>query len=109
MKNEDLQKVVFSNYENGDHSTKIFHDVNGVSGLRRNKDWCKMIRETDSIKLSSPPSRSRTFRAEGTVKKIKNEVKQTKGVTIRKLSSKLEISRTSVQRILKDDLHLSPN
>ena len=94
MKNEDFQKVVFSNYENGDHSTKIFHDLNGVSDLRTNKRWCKLIRGTGSIKLSSPPGRSRTFRAEGTVKKIKNEVKQTKGVTIRKLSSKLEISRT---------------
>ena len=39
---------------------------------------------------------------------MKNQVKKTKGVTIRKLSSKLEISRTSVQRILKDDLHLWP-
>ena len=76
---------MFSNYENGDHSTKIFHDLNGVSDLRTNK----LIRGTGSIKLSSPPGRSRTFRTEGTVKKIKNEVKQTKGVTIRKLSRKI--------------------
>ena len=48
MKNEDLQRVVFSIYENGDYSTKIFNDLNGVSDLRRNKGWCKMIRGTGS-------------------------------------------------------------
>ena len=68
MKSEDLQKFLFSKYENGDHPTKIFHDLNGVLGLRINQRWCKLIRGTGSIKLSSPPDRPRTVRTEGTIK-----------------------------------------
>ena len=75
MKNEDLQKVVFSKYENGDHSTKIFHDLNGVLGLRTNH---KPTLVQNDLRDWVVDGRSRTIRTEGTIKKIKNQVKQTK-------------------------------
>ena len=33
MKSEDLRKVVFHKYEDGDNICKIYHDLNGPWGL----------------------------------------------------------------------------
>jgi hypothetical protein len=40
--------------------------------------------------------------------KVKDRLKPEKPVSARKLALKLEISKRSIRRILKDDLHLKP-
>ena len=55
MKSKDLQKVGLSKYQNGDTTTKIHRHLNGGIGLRTIERWCQMIRQSGSIKLSSPP------------------------------------------------------
>jgi hypothetical protein len=71
MNCEDLQKVVTLKHQNGDYSTKIFRDLNGVLSLPTIKKWCKMIDETGSINLTIPPGPSRTVRTEHAIKNVK--------------------------------------
>jgi transposase len=106
MKSKDLQKLVLSKYENGDGPTKIFRDLNGAISLATIERWCKSIRESGSIDLSRSSGRSRTIRTKATIQKVKRRLNRQKGVSTRKLASDLGISRTSVQRVLKDDLQL---
>ena len=108
MKSKDLQKLVLSKYEKGEGPSQIFRNLNGALCLRTVKRWCKMIRETGSIELSTSPGRSRTIRTKESIKKVKHRLNRKKNVTSRKLAVELNISRTSVRRILKSDLLLRP-
>ena len=107
MKSEDLQKVIVSKRQNGDFPTKNYHDLNGTLGLTTIKRWCKMIDETGSITLTSPPGCPRTVRTEGIVKKTKRKLQQRK-VSSRKLALELGMSRTSARRILRENLGCRP-
>ena len=69
MKSKDLQQVVFRKYEDGHSPTTIFRDVNGSLGLATIKRWCKMIRETGSIQLSTPSGGPRFARTSKTIQK----------------------------------------
>ena len=106
MKSKDLQKPVLSKYEKGEGPSEIFRHLNGALCLRTVKRWCKMIRETGSIELSKSPGRSPTIRTKESIKKVKYCLNRKKKVTSRKLAVELNISRTSVRRILKNDLLL---
>lgn len=108
MKSKDLQKVVFSKFQNGDRPTKIFKDLSGVLSLETVKRWCKMIKETGAIELSSPPGRPRIIRTPGTIQKVKNRLKRKKRVSARRLSKELDISQTTIRRILRNDLGCHP-
>ena len=106
MKSKDIQKLVSSKYEKGEGPTKIFHDLNGVVGLRTLKRWCIMLRDTGPIELSSSPGRPRIARTKGTITKVKNRLQQNKSILTRKLAKEFNISRRSIQRILRNDLGL---
>ena len=108
MKSKDLQKLVLSKYEKGEGRSEIFRHLNGALCLRTVKRWCKMIGKTGSIELSTSPGRSRTIRTKESIKKVKHRLNRKKKVTSRKLAVELNISRTSVRRILKNDLLLRP-
>lgn len=67
-----------------------------------------MIRGTGSIELNVPPDRTRTIRTRESIQKVKTRLNRRKPVSTRKLLRELNFSRTSVRRILKDDLALRP-
>ena len=104
MKSEDLRKLVLSKYKNGESSTKILEDLNGFVSSRTIRRWCQMVRETGSISSSHSPGRPRIIRTKGMIQKFKKSNKTEKRVSIRKLASELDISKSSVVRILKQDL-----
>ena len=106
MKSKDFQKLVLSKYEIGDGPTKIFRDLNGAISLPTIERWCKSIHDTGSINLSCSSGRPRTIRTKAAIRKVKNRCERGKHVSSRKLARDLNISRTSVRRILKDDLGL---
>ena len=108
MKSKDLQKLVLSKYKKGEGSLEIFRHLNGALCLRTVKRWCKMIREAGSIELSTSPGRSPTIRTKKSIKKVKHRLNRKKKMTSQKLAVELNISRTSVRRILKNDLLLRP-
>lgn len=108
MKSKDIQKIVFSKRTNGDGPTKIFRDLSGGLSLKTVKRWCKMIDDTGSINLSSPTGRPRIIHTPSTIQKVKNRLSGKGRISTRKISRELKISRTSVQRILQDDLRYFP-
>jgi predicted HTH transcriptional regulator len=108
MKIKDLQKLVLPKYENGDSATKTFHDLLGVISRKTSFNRCKMIHETGSIGTCTSPGRRQTIRTKETMQKVKNRLKRKKRVSSRKLAQELDISRTSVHRVLAKGLRLRP-
>ncbi|CAF1415797.1 unnamed protein product [Adineta ricciae] len=106
MKNEYLQKVVFRKYEDGGGLTKIFRDPNRSLGLNTIKRWCKMIRDTGCIQLSTTPGAPCLARTRKTIRKVKHKLDRKKTVSARSSANDYGISKSSVHRILTGDLGL---
>ena len=100
MKSKDFQ------YPNGDGWSKIFRDLNGSVSLRTIERRCKAVKDTGSINLSSPPVCQRIIRTKGAIQKIKHRLKRREPFSSRKTARQLGISRTSIRRILRNDLEL---
>ena len=96
MKSEDFPNLVLSKYQNGDGPTKIFRNLNGFVSLRTIERWCKAVRDTGSINLSSPSGRQRTIRTKGAIQKSKHRLELRKPVSSRKTARQLGISRNSM-------------
>ena len=108
MKSKDLQKIVFSKYQNGDGPTKIHRDLSGGLSFNTVKRWCKMIKESGAIELFNSPGRPRIIRTPGAIEKVEHRMNRRKRVSVRKLSCELDISRASIRRILREDLGCHP-
>ena len=78
MKDEDLQKLVLSEYEKGEPSTKLFEDLNGFVSSRTIQQWCKIIRETGTNNLSHSLGRPCIVRTKGMIQKVKKRMKRKK-------------------------------
>ena len=104
MKSKDLQKIVISKRQNGDGPSKIFRDLSEGLCLKIVKRWCKMIDQIGTVSTSRLPGCPRIIRTSVTIEKVKNRLKGAGRVSTRKLSKELKLSRTSIQRILKDNL-----
>ncbi|CAM4816947.1 unnamed protein product [Rotaria magnacalcarata] len=94
-----MQIVVKTKFENGDGATKIYRDLAGVVSLQTIKLWIKKVRNTGSIGLSSPPGRPHTARTTANILKAKQRLDQ-KRVSTRRLSAEMNISKSSIHRIL---------
>jgi transposase len=108
MKSKDMQTAVKNKYENGDGPAKIYRDLGGVVSLTTIKSWIQRINKTGSIHLSHPPGRPRTARTKANISKVKHRLSQKKRVSTRLLAADMSISRTSVRRILHEDLGCFP-
>ena len=104
MKSKDLQNVVLSKYKDGQSCIKIQEDLYGSVGLSTVGRWCKMIRDTSKITLFKSTGRLRTVRTTANIRKVKHRHDRLQVFSCRKIARDLRISRTSAQRILKDDL-----
>ena len=71
MNSKDLQNVVLSKYQNGNTPTKLYHNLSDAIGLKTIKQWCQMIRQTDTIILTTPPGCSRLVKTKANIKKVK--------------------------------------
>ena len=105
MKSKDLQNIVLSKYNFGDHPRKISRDLNGGLTWRTVQRWCKMINETGAINLSKPPGNIRTKAA---IQKAKSRLKRKRKISLRILAKELQMSKTSARRTLIDDLGYRP-
>lgn len=108
MKSKDIRMAVKNKSESGDGPAKIFRDLGGAVSLPTIKRWMRMLKTTGSINLSLPPGRTRTIRTKASIAKVKRRVNGKRPSSTRKLAAQLKISRTSVQRMLKEDLHYFP-
>jgi hypothetical protein len=108
MKSKDLQNVVLSKYNSGDHPRKIFRDLNGGLAWSTVRRWCKMISDSGVINLSKPPGSTRTVRTKAAIQKVKHRLKRKRKVSQRILAKEMKMSKTSAHRIIVDDLHYRP-
>ena len=69
MKSKNLHNAVLSKC---DTSTRIYHDLSGVIGLRTIKRRC----QTSTISLSSPPGCSRLVRTKANIKTVKDRLRR---------------------------------
>ena len=106
MKSKDFQNLVLSNYRNVDGPTKIFRDLNSSVSLWETKRQCKAIRDTGSIDLSSPSGCQTTIRTKGAIEEITHRLERRKPLSSRRTTRQLGISRSSIRRILRNDLGL---
>ena len=106
MKSKDLQNLVLSKYKDGQSCIKIHEDLHGSVGLSTVERWCKMIRDTGKITLFKSTGRLRTVRTAANLRKVKHRHDRLQVFSYSKIARDLRISRTSAQRILKDDLKL---
>ena len=100
--------AVKNKFESGDGPAKIFRDLGGAVSLPTIHRWIRMLKDTGSIDLSRPPGRTSTIRTKASITKVKRHVKSKRPSSTRKLAAQLKISRTSIQRILKEDLQYFP-
>ena len=63
-----------------------------------------MIDATGSINLSVPTGPPRVIRTKNLIQKVKNRLKCKRKVSSRKMAQDFDVSRTTVRRILKEDL-----
>ena len=84
MKSKDFQNLVLSKYQNDAVPTKIFRDLNSSVRLPTTERWCKTVRDTGSINLSSSSGHQRTLRIKGAIQKIKHRLQRRKPVSSRK-------------------------
>ena len=80
MKSKDLQKVVLAKYQKDDTPKQIYHHLNSGLGLRTIERWCQMIQRSGTIKLSKPLGGPRLARTRENIQKVKNRLRQKKGV-----------------------------
>ena len=106
MKSNDLQNLVLSKYKDGQSCIKIHEDFHGLVGLSTVERWYKMIRDTRKIMLFKSTGLLRTVRTAANIRKVKHQHDRLQVFSCRKIARDLRISRTSAQRILKDDLKL---
>ena len=99
-----MQQVVLSKYQKGDGIMKVFQDLKGTISLSTIKRWCRRILESGSINLSKPSGLPRIIRTKETVEKVKTRLNPRHLVSSRNLACEVGISRSSVQRIFKNDL-----
>ena len=106
MKSKDVQNLVLSKYKDGQSCIKIHEDLHGSVGLSTIERWCKMIRDTGKITLFKSTGRLRTVRTAANIRKVKHRHDRLQVFSCRKTARDLRISRTSAERILKNDLKL---
>ena len=86
--------------------TMVFRDLNDVISLST-VDWCcRGSLEVSTIKLVNPREYLRTIRTKAASQRIKRRLNRRKSLFSEKLDRELDISRSSVQRILKNDREL---
>ena len=83
MKSKDLKKLVLLKYKKDEGPSEIFRHLNGALCLRIVKRWCKMIRKTDFVELSTSLGRSPIIRMRESIKRVKDCLTRKKKVTSR--------------------------
>ena len=105
MKSLELQNIVLRLHDQGLSTRQISNQlVDQVSKTTVNR-WVKMYRESGKISFKTPLGRKRTIRTKKLVQQVKKYlVKDKRKKSVRKIAKSLNVSRTTIQRVVKSDL-----
>lgn len=105
MKSLDLQKVVLRLHEQGLSGRQISNQLTGEVSKTTVNQWIKLRRQFGELSLRSPPSPKRTKRTKRLVQKVKQNLVRSKNPkSARQLAKSLNVSRSTVRRVIKEDL-----
>ena len=106
MKSQDLRKTVMRMTDDGLSSRQIAQQLRNVVTKSTVQRWQISYRKTNKIDLEKPPGRPKDVRTKNVIRKVKERLKRKPRQSARKLAKRLDISERSMNRIIKDDLHL---
>jgi len=105
MKGEELQRIVESKLREGKTPKEIVNDLGPDHiSLRTVKYWSTMLKQKGHLRLQKPPGKPRTVRTAALTRTIKKKSKRKKPVSIRKLGRETTTPKSTVHRVLKEDL-----
>jgi len=105
MKGKELQRIVESKLREGKTPKEIVNDLGPEHiSLRTVKYWSTMLKQKGHLRLQKPPGRPRTVRTAALTRTIKKKSKRKKPVSIRKLGRETTTPKSTVHRVLKEDL-----
>ncbi|XP_046668647.1 uncharacterized protein LOC124359719 [Homalodisca vitripennis] len=84
------------------------HDLNQTPSVNIIKCWVRKFEATGSTMNPRPIGRHREVRSEQNIERVRDAVEDNPHRSVRKHAAALNIPRTSIQRILKQDLKLHP-
>lgn len=68
----------------------------------------KRFKKTGSYKIKPKTGRKRTIRTKKTVKKVRERIRRNPAQSMNKIAKDLNVSQTTIRRLVKDDLHMKP-
>jgi transposase len=105
MKSEDVRKIVLRLHDQGLNCRKIMQHLGGEVSKTTVNRWIKMFKESGEINLKSPTGRKRSKRTKRLIKQVKVHLLRAKRkMSTRKLAKVHNVSRSTMQRLIKDDL-----
>ncbi|CAF2141335.1 unnamed protein product [Rotaria magnacalcarata] len=77
-------------------------------GLHTIERWCKLFRETGSVDLKRSPGRPRTISTKATIQMVTRKMNRKIPLSAAKMVIEMNLSETTVWRVLKEALKLKP-
>lgn len=105
MKSEEIRNLVLSKLQNDEMPTKIFRDLCGMVSLATIKKWKAMYQQGEDV-AGSRYVRPATAATQQNLKKV--ESLSRKKLSSRKIARKLGISKSTVLRVLRNNLRMKP-
>lgn len=84
------------------------HDVQQCPSVPLIKQWVRKFEETGSTLNKRVPGRRRSARTDENIERVRASVRQQPNLSTRKRAAALNVTRSSVLRILHKDLHMHP-
>jgi len=106
MKSQDLRKTVMRMTDDGLSSRQIAQQLRNVVTKSTVQRWQALYRKMNKIDLEKPPGRPKDVRTKNVIRKVKERLKMKPRQSARTLAKRLDVSQRSMNRIIKDDLHL---
>jgi len=107
MKDESIQRIALRLHEQGLSCRQISNQLTGEASKTTINDWIKRYHNSGKIGLKRPPGAKRTKRTKKLIQRVKKGILQKKTKkSARQLAKSLNVSRTTIRRVIKDDLGL---
>src|SRR5690349_21453386 len=105
----DLRRLIVRAFERGERQADIFERLKS-DGVSRQLISLTIKRWRDAGSIADRPriGRPRTVRTPERIKAVRARIRRIPRRSQRKLASQMGASRSSIQRIIKDDLGLTP-
>ena len=108
MKSKDIQNLTLRLHQEGLNGNEIYKHLRGTVSRATIYCWIKSINGCGIIDLISPVGRPRVIRTISLIQKVKQRLSRKKRVSTRILAKEMNVSRTTMRRVLKGDLALKP-